>query len=116
MQRDAAPRRVRFRDSIRVRRASANRGELSELVVESNREPATAADAGPSPRMTERDVPEPAWLRALVLIAASAVVSFGLVGLALAIPGWYRTWLVFLVGLLSTSERHARRAALLHQP
>jgi hypothetical protein len=72
------------------------RGVVSEVVAESRGEvSATVPDGGPSAYQ-----PEPAWLRALVLLLAAGVVSFGLVGLALAVVGWYRPWLVFPLGSL----------------
>jgi hypothetical protein len=42
---------------------------------------------------------EPRWLRALAFGTAAAVVSFGAVGLAAAVAGVYRSYLVFPLGL-----------------
>lgn len=42
---------------------------------------------------------EPRWLRILALGAALAVAVFGAVGLVLADLGFYRPWLVLVLGL-----------------
>jgi hypothetical protein len=43
-------------------------------------------------------VEAPSWLRLAAFVTASAVLAFGVVGLALAINGWYRAALAFAVG------------------
>lgn len=41
---------------------------------------------------------DPLWIRVLAFALAAAVAAFGSVGLFLAILGWYRLWLVLVVG------------------
>ena len=48
--------------------------------------------------MTQGVAEPPAWLRLLALAAAAGVVTFGGVGLLLAINGWYRPALAFPIG------------------
>ncbi len=42
---------------------------------------------------------EPRWLRVVVVVAAVGVTSFGGIGLVLADLGFYRFWLVLLLGV-----------------
>jgi hypothetical protein len=44
-------------------------------------------------------VSEPRWVRVIALGAALALASFGAVGLLLADLGWYKPWLVLVLGL-----------------
>ena len=43
---------------------------------------------------------DPLWIRVLAFALAAAVAVFGAVGLFLAVLGWYRLWLVLVVGTL----------------
>jgi len=47
-------------------------------------------------------VDAPAWLRAVACMLATAVLSFGAVGLVLAINGWFSGWLAFPIGAACT--------------
>lgn len=58
---------------------------------------AAAGEGPPAP-----DGLEPAWLRALALVAAIAVVAFGGAGLVLAVAGVYRPALAYALGGLCT--------------
>jgi hypothetical protein len=76
---------------------------MREVVRESRRDDAAASKRE---HLDTRD-PEPAWLRGLVLGLAAAVVSFGLIGLGLAVVGWFRPWLVFPLGTLASAALFA---------
>jgi len=62
----------------------------------------TASLTAPSVVQSERVVPgePPAWLRTVAFVLAAAVLGLGGVGLLLAINGWYRAPLAFVLGLL----------------
>jgi hypothetical protein len=62
---------------------------------------APATDAAGRP-VTRYDASEPAWLRSVAFVGAAAVAGFGLVGLALAVAGWYRPLAAFPLGALAT--------------
>jgi len=59
---------------------------------------------------------EPRWLRALAFGAASAIVAFGAVGLAAAVAGIYRTYLVFPLGIVAWAALVALARPLLVAP
>ncbi|HWS48187.1 MAG TPA: hypothetical protein VN636_20150 [Acidimicrobiia bacterium] len=56
----------------------------------------------PNPRWSSGSA-DPTWLRALAIVAAAGVLSFGAIGLALAVAGWYRPWLALPLGAAATT-------------
>jgi hypothetical protein len=44
----------------------------------------------------------PGWLRLVAIVTAAGMLAFGVIGLALAIPGWYRPVVVFPLSSIAT--------------